>query len=597
MAYYLGSTYDRQSRRAVISQDDGQLLQPLPILLSQDAVNPGAQSLDLPPAYSAPRRARDYSFVETLFDGLTGTDAVNPGDQSVELPPRAAARARDYTFEASFPPVLIGADALPTGDQALELPPRGTARSRDYTLLQSASLPNFQEIPFGQSTASTELPPRAAPRSRDYTFEASTFPGLIGTDAMVAGRQLSGNAPAGRPRATSLPEVGVNLTAQLDAIASAASPAGQSTAPTELAPRAAPRARDYTIATGFPQELIGQDALPTGQSTADTEIPPRAPSRSRDYTWAGSFPLELIAQDRIYGDPGQTPAYDWPNPRLLARRVPAAFEPGVNLTLGLAQVIEAIPYGQQSTDNLPPRASARARDYTYLQQTQGQLIGQDAMAAGSQSFALPPAPRPRASSLSEPGTNYTIEFPGSLPPGQQSEDLPPRAQPRARDYTQIDRLPNLIGQDATNAGKSTDATALPPRGPARQRDYTWLQSMPLHIYQQLPPGASTALTESPPRGPLRSRDYTYLDLTRRHLIGQDVMYGAPGEVPAYDWQLPTPPRKRMQDYTLVQRFDLSQIAAQQRPGMHTLTDREAFAHTLSDRALFVHTLTDSVAVV
>jgi hypothetical protein len=112
------------------------------------------------------------------------------------------------------------------------------------------------------------------------------------------------------------------------------------------------------------------------------------------------------------------------------------------------------------------------------------------MATGDQWFALPPIGPLRASTLSEPGVNYTL---------------------------------GLDTQGQKPVGKGSDLSALPPKAAARARDYTWLQSLPLLTTQILPAGESSQQTEGPPRGPLRARDYTFLDLTKRHLIGQDSM--------------------------------------------------------------------------
>jgi len=507
VAYYLGSQYDRQSRRAVISQDIGQWDTPLPSLLGQDVLPIGEQVTDLAPALVAQRRARDYSWDWDLGYILQGQDAMAAGAQRTELPPRALPRARDYTITASFPLSLIGNDSMAAGEQALELPPKAIPRQRDYTWVQSASLPVFQEIPQGQRIATAELPPRSAARSRDYTQTASFPLSLIGQDQLPAGQQLGVNAPPGRPRAISLSETGVNLTALLTATA-AVLPNGLSTALTELPPRATPRARDYTQAIGFPPELVGQDALTASRGVQ--ELPPRGYARERDYTYLESFAL---------------------------------------------QVFQELPCGQRVTD-LPPRGVPRARDYSFESFIFADLIGQDAMAAGDQLSGNAPAGRPRAPSLPEPGINTTIVLTAStptLPPGAQvSDSNVPRAPKRASEYGQATGFPlELIGKDQLPAGHSTDATTNPPRGAARSRDYTWLQSLPLYIFDQQPPGRSTDATALPPRGPQRARDYSYLFSYPQVLVGQDAMYGAPGEVPVYDWQTAVPPRgrTRARDYT------------------------------------------------
>lgn len=296
--------------------------------------------------------------------------------------------------------------------------------------------------------------------------------------------------------------------------------------------------------------LLGADLLPTGNQRLDLSVAHLARRRARDYTWASSFPLELIGQDALAAGLQVT---DLP-PRALARARDYSLSISFPLTL-IGQ--DLLPSGTQ-TAALPPKGAARSRDYTVAAAFPLSLIGQEQFTAGVQSLVNPVTRVPRGVSLGEPGVNLTVLLPvvsAALPDGKTSlpTDLPPRGALRARDYTWLATVSlELLGQDTMAPGRSSDATALPPRGPARSRDYTWIQSLPLHVFQQLPPGQSTTVTEGPPRGRLRARDYTYLDTTRRHLIGQDTVYGAPGQVPAYDWQLPVPRRPRSRDYTWLQ---------------------------------------------
>ncbi len=141
-------------------------------------------------------------------------------------------------------------------------------------------------------------------------------------------------------------------------------------------------------------------------------------------------------------------------------------------------------------------------------------------------------------------------------------------------------------------GDSTYASELPPKAPQRARDYTWLQSMALYVFQQLPTGHTTAVTEGPPKGPLRLRDYTHLDLLKQNLIGQDRIYGGPGQVPTYDWQIKVPPPApmRLRDYTILASFSLPDLIGHTKAGHHTMTVGPMFTHTLTVGPMFVHTL-------
>jgi hypothetical protein len=555
--YYPGSTYDRQSRRAVIAQDIGQWDTPLPLLTASGEVAPVGDeqfSTVRPIAYYARLRSRDYTWIQSFE--LNVFAELPFGQQSTDnLPPRAAARSRTDNYQYLDPTEiwLIGQDAINPGQQFTANPPRGAARSRDYTFIES--LDNR----------------------------------LLGQDAINPGQQVGMDLPPrGRARAASF-DPGANYTLALDAAAQAQVPAGKSTTATEPPPRAAQRSRDYTYIDPTEIWLIGQDAVVTGKQF--TDLPPKAAPRQRDYTWLQSFALPVYGE-LPFGQQSQ------PNPPRAAQRAATLSEPGYNLTVWLDFAAAQVPPPGQSTTRTesPPRAYARSRDYSFVYPAQTQLFGQDALVTGAQSTALPPRGPQRAAQLYDPGTNQTLALAASTGPvGAQSTELPSRGQMRSRDYTFLHATDQqLIGQDSMVPGKSTDATALPMRAAARSRDYTWLQSMPLHIYQQLPPGQSTANTELPPRGPLRLKDYTFLDLTKQNLIGQDFM--VPGQSTLRTDNLPPRAYPRLRDYTYLVRFDLPELAASLHPGKQTVTDRALYEHTLSNRALYVHTVSDSVTV-
>jgi hypothetical protein len=509
----------------------------------------------------------DANSVNPIIPSLLGQDAMAAGDQSTELPPKTARRAVDLLTNIDPSEVwLFGTDAMLTGEQLTELPPKRAPRAVDYTFVESfpLTLVGQDALPTGEQR--TELPTPAAQRSRDYTF-ALPLNVCLATlqQPPPEGKQLTDSLPPRRaPRA-------VDLLTQIDPsefwlFGTDAMLVGQQSL--ALAPSPAPlRARDYSLAESFPLTLIGQDAVTAGEQL--TALPPAAPLRARDYTFA----------------------------------------PPINLCT-LTTVVQQIPDGHQLTDSLPPRAAARARDYTFTNTYTLSLIGQDALPTGEQRLELPPRSAPRATTLSDSGHNLTLGISGDvLPAGTQSTSLPPKRAPRAVDYSHLNRLPNLIGQDTIYGarGEAPSYDYPNPRGPARARDYTWLQTLPLHVYQQLPAGDSTALTESPPKGPLRARDYTYLHLTPTQLIGQDTIHGAPGQVPTYDWQLPTPMPRRMRDYSFIEFANLGDIVERTIAGKHTLSDRAlflhtltdnqpAYLHTLSDRPLFIHTLADTVTI-
>lgn len=522
MPFTPGWNPDKQSRVARQSNDQSWVNGPLPLLSSGGAPVSLALEWKNPSAAGRDRQARAAATAQDQVQGFTaGTmpapvaATLPPGVQAFDLGPRAALRARDYSHLQTVPLNLLGQDAMVTGEQSEDLPPRAAARLRDYSI-------------------------------------AASFPlELIGQDALTVGIQLSGPAPAGPRRASTLGETGSNQTVELSASLPVV-PYGQSTELSALWPRAYGRARDYSIAAGFPLELIGQDAvapgqqltgpgpvaarrastlsepgtnftiilsaappiIPQGQSTDLSALPPRSAARARDYSLAASFPLELVGKDQFYGVAGEPLQLDWQN----------------------------------------PRGPLRARDYGWIQSYMPVVP----MGQTTDESALAPRSAARTYAVYDPGQNLTILQPvitASLPPGVQVTDLAPRSPQRAKEYGQGTGFPHeLVGKDQLfgAAGEVPAYDWQNPRGPQRLRDYGWFQSFPLYVFQQLPPGQSSARSELPPRGPLRAKDYTHLQPLSLELYGQDVMYGRPGEVPTYDWQLPTPRAARMRDYSILQ---------------------------------------------
>lgn len=531
MAYWVGSQYDRQQRIAQTSQNYDQVHATPVVLQGQDAFPPGQSTLESrrPAAYLArtfrypvydansgnaflpeqvvtglpagqatldtrrplaftrpPYRLATYdaNSGNTLLPELPGQDATVAGEQRDELPPKASARSIDLlTFLDASEYWLFGTDTVNPGEQSFDLPSLSALRARDYSWSHGPIPTLVGQDAMAAGKQSVVLPPSPAPlRVRDYSLTESFPLALNGQDAMVAGEQSTALPPIGPLRArdyTFAPPINLCcLTTVVQQI-----PYGQQV--TDSLPARGPaRARDYSWSQRLIPDLVGQDAVNAGKQSFDL-VPSPAPLRARDYSITKAFPLTLISQDAM--NAGEQSFGLPPIAALRARDY--SFVPPVNLAC-LTTVVQQIPTGLQSTDSLPPRAAPRARDYSITAAFPLTLIGRDAMAAGEQSFALPPFAAPRAATLSEPGVNLALV---------------------------------LESQGQRPVGRGSEASALPPRAATRSRDYTWLQSAPLYVFQQLPAGQSSQETESPPRGPLRARDYTFLDLTKRHLIGQDAM--------------------------------------------------------------------------
>ncbi len=95
-------------------------------LLGQDIMVPSKQWFDYQRGNVLSRlRLPDYTFVAPLKLNLLGQDIMLNGTIiSVNLPPRGPLRARDYTGNDRFELVLIGRDAMIAGDQQMANPPR-----------------------------------------------------------------------------------------------------------------------------------------------------------------------------------------------------------------------------------------------------------------------------------------------------------------------------------------------------------------------------------------------------------------------------------------------------------------------------------------
>lgn len=407
--------------------------------LLKDAVNPGRQSFDLPPRAAARATTDTYSICDASEFWML-TDARNAGAQSTDLPPRAATRARDYSWSHVLIPTLVGKDATVVGQSSEDLPPRAAARARDYSITAGFPLELIGQDAMAAGQQRVELPTPAPPRARDYTWLQSLPLNLNGRDAMTAGQQLSGNTPPAARRASTLVDPGVNLT--------------------------------LVISQAPP-------VIPQGLSTALSELPPRGAPRAPDYSFLTSFPLELVGKDQVFGAPGEVPAYDWSYQPPKPRYQQGTGEAVQDLLGTLLQVAAATPPpGQQTYD--VPRPAARTRDYTFVWPLELLLLGQDATNPGVQLSGNAPG-GPRRSVDYTFLASFPLELIGrdAMATGQQSTALPlPPAPRRARDYSIAASFPlELVGKDAMVAG--AQLTDLAPRGAPRLREYTHLATYAL----------------------------------------------------------------------------------------------------------------------
>jgi hypothetical protein len=349
------------------------------------------------------------------------------------------------------------------------------------------------------------------------------------------------------------------------------------------APAPLPRQR-YELAT--PGQLIGQDRLYAGPG----QVPPYAnenPVRRRgpeplswwqnlllstlgivtapfaQFDWPvlrrlvrrqqheAPSPTQLIGQDRIYAGPGQVPAYDTNQP--VASRRSIELRTWLQNLLQSTLSVTVFPFALFDWPNpRGPRPNSRLQR-THTASTPQQLIGQDQIYAGPgqvPSYDLNQPLRPRRTielwtwvqNLLQ-STLTIVIFPFSL------LDWPNPLRRKGdsnvlRTHTQ-DTQRQLIGQDVVYGapGQVPDYDLTPPRAARRSIELlTWLASLVTTTLATLFPFFSLDFFRRRETPPLRVRDDQSLNL---NLIGQDQIYGAPGEVPTYDIR---PPQRRKLTY-------------------------------------------------
>ncbi len=224
---------------------------------------------------------------------------------------------------------------------------------------------------------------------------------------------------------------------------------------------------------------------------------------------------------------------DWPNPRGAARLVVGEQR---QLDLGLLLAVQA-PFSQDDWPNpkgYQPRPS-------YQQSINLGLL----TTTGTKPFLQLDWSNPRAAARLVVGeqrqTNLALYTVVQAPFSQR--DWPnPRGKVSRPDYTQSKNL-CLIGQDVIygDPGQAPGFDWPQPRsdGPLLQG-----HTLGTPITLTVAPPAATAEARTPLYAPyprIRARSvslYTWVQSYNLNLIGQDVIYGAPGQAPGFDWPQP-----------------------------------------------------------
>jgi hypothetical protein len=371
-------------------------------------------------------------------------------------------------------------------------------------------------------------------------------------------------------------------------------PPGNQVFPERMPGRAAGAVDARTLQDGPLPILLGQDRLYADPGeVASYEWPnPRGLPRAVELRTLLATPLpELFGQDLFYGSGGQTPTPDMPLPLRLGRR--AAPEPSPGSPGLLAPPPAGLPPGGVAAELGPQRAARRADQPGQPSLLLGPLAGQDALygAPGqvpSYDWQLPVPPRsPRLlrghawwtsptlvgqdALYGAPGQAAVYEWPVPTPPrrsnvwrghaawttpilvGQDSVYAGPgqvagydwpvpggRMRPEAlRTWAVSLVVGTLAGQDVLYGAPGQVATASWPLLPAAKRrepGWTWWAALAA-------PATPTIVLDWPlviPR-PMSRVNRSREDGPLPRLLGQDILYAAPGEVAPYEWPVPNRP--------------------------------------------------------
>lgn len=337
-------------------------------------------------------------------------------------------------------------------------------------------------------------------------------------------------------------------------------------------PRGPRRATQYEQGPNLQAVLaIPPEDVPPG--VVRFELPPRGPTRLRADLTRNLVPTTLSGQDQLYGDPGQVPTVVFPNPVPLARRVPVALQ-GPNLQALLNVPPEDLPPGVVRTE-LPPRGPTRLRPDGTQNLSLTTLPGQGTLygAPGQAPTIVWSNPRPRptgpianrtwlpsgstvASDASDRRAIVTwleFEVPDAMPETSGLQPLPVRPAPRLLRPAAQNPSPALLVSQSLPPGEQAIVLPTGPRRVAQPEQPRNLQPL---LTTSLPPGV--VMFTLPPE-PARRLSAGFIVALPRALVGQDSIYGAPGQAPTIVFPLPPrgyPPGPRANRTLLVRTVGL-----------------------------------------
>lgn len=264
-------------------------------------------------------------------------------------------------------------------------------------------------------------------------------------------------------------------------------------------------------------------------------------------TYAPRPDRTLDGQDRMYGDPGEVPTYDWlvPKGEVSALELRTFLAALVNSTL---KSQDAMPVGEIEAQ--APIALPKPMNLKDAQNLLTSLLSEVPFPTGKQLLPVQIA-RLRAiqAQLFADLLLTTLEGQDEVVPGEVDwKQLGvPIGHPRPVDVQQIQNLLNtLLSEEADEAEIRLAVTdivlpALRKALIARESQITQnLLNSLLSVIEAIPQGKQEwpdSIAAEPTAIALKT---FLLDLVNTTLLGQDKVYGDPGQVPAYDWQNPEP---------------------------------------------------------
>jgi hypothetical protein len=277
-------------------------------------------------------------------------------------------------------------------------------------------------------------------------------------------------------------------------------------------------------------------------AAANPFVPPIFPEPIRVLARQGfehSTDIKLIGQDKQFRGAGQWTTYDYPNPRgypfpIEERTWLHSYDP----KLLLGKDVQFRGAGQWTTYDWPnPRGYPfPIENRTWLHNLQFQLIGKDTQFRGPGQWTTYDYPNPR-------GYARPVDLLTHLNPGLQVvvvlPPIFPSDWPNPRGYIFPVELRTWVYVPSPGALQPPFAQTDWPNPvlakPLAADQRTWLFTFPPGVL--LPPFAQYDWPI--PRGaPFPSDLRTFVNGVEIQLIGQDKVYGAPGQVPSYDWPNP-----------------------------------------------------------